>query len=80
MLTPQKIERLNELAKKKKLGTLTDSDVKEQQELREEYLANFRSGMKETIENVKVIDPKGNDVTPDKVKDIKAKRAQNQVH
>lgn len=80
MLTPQKIERLNELAKKKKLGTLTDTDAKEQQELRQEYLANFRSGMKETIENVKVIDPKGNDVTPDKVKDIKAKRAQNQVH
>ena len=80
MLSPQKMERLNELAKKKKLGTLIESEIKEQQVLREEYLANFRAGMKETIENVKVVDPEGNDVTPDKVKEIKAKRSQQKVH
>lgn len=38
MLTPEKLSRLNELAKKKKEGTLTEEEMKEQQALREEYL------------------------------------------
>ena len=76
MITKEKINRLNELAKKKKLGTLTESEVKEQQKLREEYLVTFREGMKNTIEHVKVIDPKGNDVTPEKVKEIQAKNSE----
>lgn len=74
MLKPEKMSRLNELAKKKKEGSLSDAEQKEQQLLREEYLAIFRSGMKETIEHVTVIDPEGNDVTPEKVKKIKAAR------
>ena len=57
MLTADKLNRLNELAKKKKLGTITDEELKEQQVLREEYLMTFRESMKNTIENVKVIDP-----------------------
>ena len=42
MLTAEKLNRLNELAKKKKLGTITDEELKEQQALREEYLVTFR--------------------------------------
>jgi len=80
MLNPQKINRLNELAKKKKLGILTDGEKLEQQQLREEYLKNFRSGIKETIEKVKVIDPTGKDVTPDKVKRIQAAKSKNRIH
>jgi len=64
--------RLNELAKKKKDGTLTVDEIQEQDALRKEYLAMFRTGMKETIENTKIIDPEGNDVTPEKVKAIRA--------
>ncbi|MTL92418.1 DUF896 domain-containing protein, partial [Turicibacter sanguinis] len=68
MLTPEKLSRLNELAKKKKEGTLTEEEMKEQQALREEYLLTFRESMKNTIENMRVIDPNGDDVTPEKVK------------
>ena len=59
MLTTEKMNRLNELAKKKKAGALTEEEVKEQQALREEYLTTFRESMKNTIENVRVIDPNG---------------------
>lgn len=80
MLTAEKLNRLNELAKKKKLGTLTDEELKEQQALREEYLVTFRESMKNTIENVRVIDPNGEDVTPEKLKQIQAKRHTEEIH
>ena len=74
MLTPEKLSRLNALAKKKKEGTLTEEEMKEQQALREEYLLTFRESMKNTIENMRVIDPNGDDVTPEKVKKIQEER------
>ena len=74
------MNRLNELAKKKKLGTITDEELKEQQALREEYLVTFRESMKNTIENVRVIDPNGEDVTPEKLKQIQAKRHTEEIH
>ena len=80
MLTADKLNRLNELAKKKKLGTITDEELKEQQALREEYLMTFRESMKNTIENVRVIDPNGEDVTPEKLKQIQAKRHREEIH
>ena len=80
MLTAEKLNRLNELAKKKKLGTITDEELKEQQAIREEYLVTFRESMKNTIENVRVIDPNGEDVTPEKLKQIQAKRHTEEIH
>ncbi len=80
MLTTEKMARLNELAKKKKSGTLTEEEIKEQQALREEYLVTFRESMKNTIENVRVIDPNGEDVTPEKLKQIQAKRQTEDIH
>ena len=80
MLTTEKLNRLNELAKKKKLGTITEEELKEQQALREEYLITFRESMKNTIENVRVIDPNGEDVTPEKLKQIQAKRHTEEIH
>ena len=80
MLTAEKLNRLNELEKKKKLGTITDEELKEQQALREEYLVTFRESMKNTIENVRVIDPNGEDVTPEKLKQIQAKRHTEEIH
>lgn len=64
------IDRINELAKKKKESGLTETEAKEQSKLREAYLQSFRKGFKQQIENTRVIDPEGNDVTPDKVKKI----------
>ncbi|WP_165006711.1 MULTISPECIES: DUF896 family protein [unclassified Enterococcus] len=74
MLSPEKIERINELARKKKEEGLTKEEEKEQIKLREEYLNKFRSGMRHHIEGMKIVDPKGNDVTPEKLKEIQKKK------
>jgi uncharacterized protein YnzC (UPF0291/DUF896 family) len=74
MLSKEKLARINELSKKKKLGTLTEAEAKEQTLLRKEYLDVFRNTMRDTIEHVKVIDAEGNDVTPEKVKEAKARK------
>jgi len=77
MLSKEKIARINELSKKKKMGTLTEAEAKEQTQLRKEYLDTFRNSMRETIENVKIVDKEGNDVTPEKVKEAKKKKFLN---
>ena len=68
MLSKEKLNRINELSKKSKSTGLSIEEAKEQTLLRKEYLETFRSSMRDTIEHVKVIDPEGNDVTPEKVK------------
>ncbi|ASZ07708.1 MULTISPECIES: DUF896 family protein [Enterococcus] len=74
MLSPEKIARINELAKKKKAEGLSKEEEKEQILLREEYLTAFRSGMRHHIEGMKIVDPEGNDVTPDKLKEIQKEK------
>jgi uncharacterized protein YnzC (UPF0291/DUF896 family) len=71
MLSKEKIARINELSKKSKSTGLTTAEAKEQTKLRSEYLQNFRKSMSNTIENITILDPEGNDVTPEKVKQIK---------
>lgn len=66
MLSQEKIARINELAKRAKTTGLSTSEIEEQKKLREEYLMKFRSSFKSQLENVKVIDPLGRDVTPTK--------------
>ncbi|WP_374723238.1 DUF896 domain-containing protein [Peribacillus tepidiphilus] len=74
MLSREKITRINELAKKSKTVGLTEMEAKEQTRLRKEYLESFRKYMVKTIENMTVIDPNGNDVTPEKVKQLKNRK------
>ena len=66
MLDPKKIERINELARKKKTVGLTQVEQDEQLLLRQEYLEAFRGGMRNHIEGLKIVDEEGNDVTPEK--------------
>ncbi|MGG5253682.1 DUF896 domain-containing protein [Neobacillus sp. SM06] len=68
MLSKDKLARINELARKAKTSGLSKMEAKEQTKLRSEYLSAFRSSMLNTLSNVKVIDPEGNDVTPEKLK------------
>ena len=74
MLDPKKIERINELARKKKTVGLTPSEQEEQLLLRQEYLEVFRGGMRNHIEGLKVVDEDGNDVTPEKLKQIQREK------
>jgi uncharacterized protein YnzC (UPF0291/DUF896 family) len=73
MLSKDKIDRINELSKKSKSETLSAKELAEQQQLRQEYLKSFRSSMKKTLKGVTVIDPNGQDVTPEKLKNEKRK-------
>lgn len=74
MLSPEKLARINALAKKKKSTGLTDAEAKEQKILREEYLTAFRGGMRHHIEGMKIVDPEGTDVTPLKLKEIQKQK------
>lgn len=71
MITKDKLERINKLAKKAKNEGLTGKEKKEQQKLRQEYLQNVRKSFTNQFKTMTVMDPAGNDVTPDKVKDLK---------
>lgn len=70
MLTEEKLNRINELANKAKEKELTKEEAIEQKQLREEYLSNIRNSFKNQFKTMKVIDPLGNDVTPQKVRDL----------
>jgi len=74
MISDTKLARINELAKKKKERGLTEAEVKEQTALRAEYLKSFRSTMLNTLEGVTIYDPNGDDVTPQKLKDMQNKK------
>lgn len=73
MLSKEKIARINMLANKAKAEGLTTEEANEQQELRQEYLQAFRGSMKSTLKSVKIVDPNGKDVTPQKLKEEKNK-------
>lgn len=77
MLSSDKIARINELANKAKTSKLTVEEAKEQSKLRAEYLQTFRSSMLNTLKGVTIIDPEGNDVTPEKLKE---ERNKNKLH
>lgn len=69
------IKRINELANKKKTVGLNEEEQVEQQELRSIYINEFRKGFKSQLQSIKVIDPEGNDVTPEKLRNEKAKKS-----
>jgi uncharacterized protein YnzC (UPF0291/DUF896 family) len=74
MLEKKKLERINELVRKERNDGLTEEEKQEQKDLREEYIKAFRSGMRNHIEGMKIVDPDGNDVTPEKVKEIQKEK------
>ncbi|WLD95251.1 DUF896 domain-containing protein [Alkalihalobacillus sp. AL-G] len=71
MLPKHKIDRINELSRKSKSEGLNPKEKDEQKKLREEYLKAFRGDFKKQLHNVKIVDPEGNDVTPEKLKNEK---------
>ncbi|NMA90295.1 MAG: DUF896 domain-containing protein [Amphibacillus sp.] len=77
MLSKNKLARINELANKAKQSVLTAEEKKEQQLLREEYLKTLRQSFKNQLSSVKIIDPEGTDVTPEKVKNLRFENKDN---
>ncbi|MGL4913098.1 MAG: DUF896 domain-containing protein [Romboutsia sp.] len=57
MFDQKKLDRINELAKKNKNEGLTPEETAERDELRKEYLENFRAHFKSRLDTVKVVSP-----------------------
>ena len=74
MLSNEKLKRISVLARKAKSEGLTEEETAEQKELRDQYLQAFRATFKKQLTSVKVIDPEGNDVTPEKLKKNQRRR------
>lgn len=57
----EKIQRINELARKAKTPQgLTEEEKAEQQLLRKEYIAEWRQGVTQVLDNTYIMDEKGN--------------------
>ena len=59
-MVPAKLERINELAKKAKTVGLTEEELKEQKELRAEYINEFKLSLIGMLDNTYIQDPDGN--------------------
>ncbi|WP_416825808.1 DUF896 domain-containing protein [Ectobacillus polymachus] len=71
MISSEKLNRINELSRKAKTVGLTDMEKEERHELRQEYIRAFRGQVLEQLKSITVVDKSGNDVTPDKLKQLK---------
>lgn len=56
MLKDKELNRINELAHKKKNGGLSEAELLEQAELRSKFLEDFRSRFKQQLDNIEVVD------------------------
>ena len=56
IMDKNKIDRINELAKKSKTTGLTDIEKAEQKALREEYLNAIRKSFKAQLDNIEIVD------------------------
>ena len=58
-MTDEKIQRINELSRKSKAEGLTESEKKEQQLLRQEFIADFRRNVKSQLDNIDIQEADG---------------------
>ncbi len=70
------LKEINRLARVAKIRPLNSEERETQGKLRKRYLDIFRGTFRQNLLNVKLIDEKGNDVTPNKVKVIQAQSDQ----
>lgn len=60
MITPEQINRINELARKTKITPLTGEEKIEQKVLRDAYLAAIRKNFQQTLDCITLVDEKEN--------------------
>ena len=58
-MTEEKIARINALAQKSKTTGLTEAEKAEQQELRQEYLADIKASLRAQLNNTSIKEPDG---------------------
>ena len=58
-MTPEAIQRINELARKAKAQGLTPEEAQEQKRLRQEYLDSVRKNLVSQLENMSIWEPDG---------------------
>ena len=58
-MTPEAIQRINELARKAKAQGLTPEEAQEQKRLRQEYLDSVRKYLVSQLENMSILEPDG---------------------
>ena len=58
-MTPEAIQRINELARKAKAQGLTPEEAHEQKRLRQEYLDSVRKNLVSQLENMSILEPDG---------------------
>lgn len=58
-MTDEKIARINELYKKSKAEGLTESEKKEQDLLRKEFIANVRGNIRNQLNNIDMVNEDG---------------------
>ena len=74
------LDRINELAKKQREEGLTNAEMVEQTVLQQDYLREIRGQVLNTVSGITVLDPLGNDVTPDKVREETARTRRREVN
>jgi uncharacterized protein YnzC (UPF0291/DUF896 family) len=55
-MTSEKIERINQLARKSKTAPLTPDELSEQKRLRDEYRAGIKRNLEGTLERIEIVD------------------------
>ena len=58
-MTPEAIQRINELARKAKAQGLTPEEAREQKRLRQEYLDSVKRNLTAQLENLSILEPDG---------------------
>ncbi|KRE50612.1 DUF896 domain-containing protein [Paenibacillus sp. Soil724D2] len=69
------LNKINALSRKEKEIGLTEIEKTEQANLRKEYLQIFRGSIDSLLLNSTIIDPNGDNVTPERLKEEQAKIA-----
>lgn len=59
-MTSEKLNRINELARKAKTEGLTAEEKVEQEKLRKEYIAAYRASLRSQLDNMYIVDNQGN--------------------
>lgn len=58
-MTKEQIDRINELARKKKASGLTEEELEEQAILRREYIESYKQSLISQLENTYIVEADG---------------------